>query len=146
MTNIKNTKDCLTWLNTEIVKPSVNLSKKLEKHINKGLVKIRTQFVEITDKRFNLSKHFVSNDIRNYIYNNINYEESMSVVVGKTLYEVRLFSKYHNKHKNEQNTEVISCNIERLTNALAILIEMSKWSQCNISSKRVIFWKNKLRR
>lgn len=138
MTTINNTKDCLTWVNTEIVKPSIILSKKLEKHINKGLVKIRTQYVEITDKRFNLSKHFVSNDIRNYIHTNINYEESMSVVVGKTLYEVRLFSKYHNKNKNEQNDEVISYNIERLTNALAILIEMSKWSQCNISSKRVI--------
>ena len=39
MTNINNTKDCLTWLNTEIVKPSVNLSKKLEKHMQNSAPK-----------------------------------------------------------------------------------------------------------
>lgn len=131
---MKTTK-CLTYLNKEIIKPCLKKSKRIQDYIKTGKIKINCEPTTINENTSNFSKHFVFEEIRNHIYNNINYVETLTLVNDTTTFQVKLFICRDNKTNTSEKRKTY---LKRISHVMSILIEMSKWSYCNIKSKHVI--------
>ena len=128
--------ECLNIVKNECIEPILRNNNKINKLFEKGKIKKETEFINFTPANFDLKSSFISLEIQDIIYNDIDFVETIELNILETLFVVKLYSNSKlnktNNNKNEKN------RVKKMLETLSITIGMSLWTDCSLKGRKII--------
>ena len=126
--------ECLNIVKKECIEPILRNNNKINKLFEKGKIKKEIEFINFTPANFDLKSSFISLEIQDIIYNDIDFVETIELNILETLFVVKLYSnsKLNKTNKNEKN------RVKKMLETLSITIGMSLWTDCSLKGRKII--------
>ena len=128
--------ECLNIVKNECIEPILRNNNKINKLFEKGKIKKNIDTIKFTPLNFDLKSSFISLEIQDIIYNDIDFVETIELNILETLFVVKLYSNSKlnktNNNKNEKN------RVKKMLETLSITIGMSLWTDCSLKGRKII--------
>jgi hypothetical protein len=126
--------ECLNIVKKECIDLILRNNNKINKLFEKGKIKKDNDTIKFTPLNFDLKSSFISLEIQDIIYNDIDFVETIKFHILETLFVVKLYSnsKLNKINKNEKN------RVKKMLETLSITIGMSLWTDCSLKGRKII--------
>lgn len=128
--------ECLNIVKKECIDSILRNNNKINKLFEKGKIKKNIDTIKFTPLNFDLKSSFISLEIQDIIYNDIDFVETIELNILETLFVVKLYSNSKlnktNNNKNEKN------RVTKMLETLSITIGMSLWTDCSLKGRKII--------
>lgn len=128
--------ECLNIVKKECIDSILRNNNKINKLFEKGKIKKNIDTIKFTPLNFDLKSSFISLEIQDIIYNDIDFVETIELNILETLFVVKLYSNSKlnktNNNKNEKN------RVKKMLETLSITIGMSLWTDCSLKGRKII--------